>query len=278
MSLLPSLARVPVVALAVATIGVCTALAGCGGSDAGQKPTNTAGAAPAPTSLGPRLEAAADDLRAYWRDYLGPDYEDVRVIVPEQGADTACGRIESGATGPAYCAADRTMVLPLTFFRAAPIRANDAGRNDVAAAAVVGHEFAHHLQALAGIEEVAAEIEAEVPEYANLISVAIELNADCLMGHWLGHTGETAPIDTLDVEPVLDALNALSDDVIMKEYGLPVRAADMDHGTRTLRRGWFAEGYEAKDIAVCEGVFTDLETGDLEAMLKDEARSAAASP
>lgn len=267
--------------LAVIT-AAALALGGCGSSNGPEAQQAAAtgafnGLAGAPSyseDLQGYLQYAADNLRTYWKDQLGPDYKDVQVLTPEASAETECGTIDATNTGPAYCPADMKMVLPLAFFRDSIIGADDSGRGKVAAAAVVGHEFGHHIQALIGVDEIATEIQDEVPEYANVVSTAVELYSDCLMGNWLGHTTGGAELDTTDVDQVIAALGRLSDDVILKQYGITVSEDDMDHGSRTLRQGWFAEGYDSDDIGVCEGIYDDLESGDLETMLQLEAEAA----
>ncbi|MFM9141069.1 MAG: neutral zinc metallopeptidase, partial [Solirubrobacterales bacterium] len=108
-----------------------------------------------------------DELNAFWGEQWGEGWKPARIKVPKRAADTACGTID----------------------------ADNSGRNDAAVAAVVGHEFGHHLQTLSGIEEVVDQATEENPEVANLSSVAYELNADCLMGIWMSSVADETRLE-----------------------------------------------------------------------------------
>ncbi|MBU3673799.1 MAG: hypothetical protein FGM34_01920 [Solirubrobacteraceae bacterium] len=203
------------------------------------------------------------ELNAYWGDAWGSGWKPAKIKVPKRAADTACGTIDADETGPAYCGDDRTMVLPAAFFRDEIIDANNNGRNDAAVAAVIGHEFGHHLQTLSGIEKQVDKGIEENPDAANLISVAYELHADCLMGIWMSSVDDQKRLEPGDLDEVLVALEKIGDDKLSADAGVESDPAEFNHGTSTQRQLWFAEGFDTQDVDACNKVFDDLFDGKL---------------
>lgn len=205
-----------------------------------------------------------DELNEFWGEDWGTGWKPARIKVPKRAADTACGTIDADETGPAYCGDDRTMVLPAAFFRDEIIGADNNGRNDAAVAAVIGHEFGHHLQTLIGLEEVIDQGVEDNPEAANLISVAYELHADCLMGMWMSSVDDQKRLEPGDLEEVLGALDKIGDDRLSADAGVESDPDEFNHGTSAQRIYWFAEGFDTQDIDACNKVFDDLFDGTLE--------------
>ena len=274
----------------LATVGAVLALAtipltGCGGSDSSSSADTSAAAAagsgadtaavdtaaPDDTSiiryadLRDQLTSLGAELNIFWKANLGDagTWKDSVVKVVETAGQTACGQIEAD-TGPAYCEPDATMVLPIAFFRDRLIGATDQGGNDAAVAAVVAHEFGHHVQALSGILEATREAVADNPDAANLLSVAKELSADCLMGVWMSTARDEGRIEDGDIEEVLGALTRIGDDSLTADAGQVADAATFDHGTSAQREYWFAQGYDTGDVEKCGVMYDDLLDGTLE--------------
>ena len=264
-------------------------LAGCGGGDASSASSTGTAAAVADggatgtgtaadggtsttsyTGIRDMLASLGSELNGFWGANLGEGgtWKDAVVKVVEQTGQTACGEIDAANTGPAYCGPDATMVLPIAFFRDRLIGADDQGGNDAAVAAVVGHEFAHHIQAVTGISKAAEEAVAENPETANLISVANELSADCFMGVWLSTVRDEGRIEAGDVDEVLEALARIGDDWLTADAGQAADASAFDHGTSAQRAYWFAQGYDTGDAEKCGVVYDDLVDGTLVKELK----------
>ena len=274
----------------LATVGAVLALAtipltGCGGSDSSSSADTSAAAAagsgadtaavdtaaPDDTSiiryadLRDQLTSLGAELNIFWKANLGDagTWKDSVVKVVETAGQTACGQIEADS-GPAYCEPDATMVLPIAFFRDRLIGATDQGGNDAAVAAVVAHEFGHHVQALSGILEATREAVADNPDAANLLSVAKELSADCLMGVWMSTARDEGRIEDGDIEEVLGALTRIGDDSLTADAGQVADAATFDHGTSAQREYWFAQGYDTGDVEKCGVMYDDLLDGTLE--------------
>ena len=274
----------------LATVGAVLALAtipltGCGGSDSSSSADTSAAAAAGSGADTTAVDTAATDdtsiiryadlrdqltslgaeLNIFWKANLGDagTWKDSVVKVVETAGQTACGQIEADS-GPAYCEPDATMVLPIAFFRDRLIGATDQGGNDAAVAAVVAHEFGHHVQALSGILEATREAVADNPDAANLLSVAKELSADCLMGVWMSTARDEGRIEDGDIEEVLGALTRIGDDSLTADAGQVADAATFDHGTSAQREYWFAQGYDTGDVEKCGVMYDDLLDGTLE--------------
>ena len=97
---------------------------------------------------------------------------------------SGCGPASS-ATGPFYCPLDHTVYLDPGFFRELAVEFKAPG--DFAQAYVLAHELGHHVQTLTGITRQVDEARAADPDLSNALSVALELQADCLAGVW-GHS------------------------------------------------------------------------------------------
>lgn len=264
------------IVLALAVPLMALVVAGCGGgSDADVGSTASEG------GLAAFMGDIGTELNEYWSSEWGSGWKPAIVKTPENAADTACGTIDAAATGPAYCGADRTMVLPVAFFRSQVVDANDSGRNDAAVAAVLAHEFGHHLQSLSGLGEAIGDAQADNPDAANLLSVANELHADCLMGMWMSSVDDEKRLEPGDLGEVLTTLEKIGDDKLSASAGVEADAASFDHGTAEQRQTWFGVGFETQDADACSKVFDDLDDGTLEQELQagaDAANAASTTP
>ncbi len=252
---------IPIFGALTVTILIATGAGGCAEADSG---TPSRVSDESNSRLDGFIKDIGDELNEFWRDNWGEGWRPAKVKVPERATDTTCGTIDADKTGPAYCGDDRNLVLPVRFFRDEIIGADNKGRNDAAVAAVVGHEFGHHLQTLGGLQDVLGQAAEENPEIANLISVAKELNADCLMGIWMSSVDDEKRLEPGDIEEVLGALEKIGDDNLSADAGVEADPSEFDHGTSLQRITWFAKGFESQDIDACSKVFDDLLDGTLE--------------
>ena len=89
----------------------------------------------------------------------------------------------SGATGPFYCPADKKAYLDTEFL--ATMSQQLGAKGDFAAAYVIAHEVAHHVQNELGIlPQVNQRRQAVGHTEANQLTVRLELQADCLSVVW----------------------------------------------------------------------------------------------
>lgn len=191
-----------------------------------------------------------------FRAELGQPYDPPVLVLYKGVTQSPCGGA-SGATGPFYCPADEKAYLDTAFFTTLSRRLGASG--DFAAAYVVAHEVAHHVQNELGILGEANRIRAQVSQAeSNAISVRIELQADCLSGVWARHA--EARFDSLEEGDLAEALNAarqIGDDTLQRNAGRVPQPHTFSHGTAEQRQRWFATGYEIGRIASCDTFGTD---------------------
>lgn len=195
------------------------------------------------------------DTEEVWTDLMpaqaGQDYRPPVLVLFKEATQSPCGGA-SGATGPFYCPTDRKVYLDTAFFATLSQRLGAGG--DFAAAYVVAHEVAHHIQNELGILAEANRVRGQVSEAeSNAISVRIELQADCLAGVWA--RGAAEKLGTLDDGDIAEALNAaarIGDDTLQANAGRRPMPDSFTHGTSEQRQRWFAAGYRAGDMGACD--------------------------
>ncbi len=130
---------------------------------------------------------------------------------------------------------------------------------DFAAAYVVAHEVAHHVQDELGILSQANAIRQRASqEQSNQISVRIELQADCYSGIWAHHAQEN--LGTLERGDIAEAMNAaeqIGDDTLQRNAGQRPMPDSFTHGTSDQRQRWFAKGYETGEMRACDTFSTN---------------------
>jgi uncharacterized protein len=205
-------------------------------------PTNDPAAEFVSVVLGDTEETWTRVFRSAGRDYQEP------VLVLFDGAvQSACGNA-SAASGPFYCPADRKVYLDLSFFRELDQRFGAPG--DFAAAYVIAHEVGHHVQTLLGISgQVRDSQQGQSRAGANQMSVAMELQADCLAGVWGHHANRKQLLDSGDVEEGLAAAAAIGDDRLTRGRVSP---ESFTHGTSEQRARWLRQGLSSGDINSCD--------------------------
>jgi predicted metalloprotease len=187
---------------------------------------------------------------------LGRAYTPTTLVLYKGVTQSACGGA-SGATGPFYCPEDRQIYLDTDFFVTLGQRLGAGG--DFAAAYVVAHEVAHHVQDELGILAQANAIRARVSEAdSNAISVRIELQADCYSGIWARYAREQfGTLEPGDVEEAMNAAKQIGDDMLQRNAGRVPMPHTFTHGTSEQRQRWFATGYQTADLAACDTFGTD---------------------
>ncbi|MCK0151889.1 neutral zinc metallopeptidase [Marivita sp. S6314] len=171
------------------------------------------------------------------------------VLVLFSGATASpCGNA-SGATGPFYCPADRKAYLDTEFF--ATLSRQLGARGDFAAAYVIAHEVAHHVQNELGILGQVNERRQVVGEtQANALTVRLELQADCLSGVWARSVDGL--LEPGDLEEALNAARMIGDDHLQRRAGRVPQPHTFTHGTSEQRSRWFATGYQTGDLRSCD--------------------------
>lgn len=195
------------------------------------------------------------DTEEVWTDVfrrqLGEAYRAPTLVLFSGVTSSPCGGA-SGATGPFYCPADRKAYLDTAFFTTLEERLG--ARGDFAAAYVVAHEVAHHVQNELGILGQANQIRAQASQaQSNAISVRIELQADCYSGIWAREAQTRFGIlERGDLEEAVNAARQIGDDRLQRSAGRVPMPHTYTHGTSDQRARWFQRGFESGDLQTCD--------------------------
>lgn len=200
------------------------------------------------------------DTEEIWADIfaneVGRAYEPAELVLFKGATQSACGGA-SAASGPFYCPPEERIFLDTDFFTTLDRRLGAGG--DFAAAYVVAHEVAHHVQNELGVlSEVNAVRQRSDEATSNALSVRIELQADCFSGIWARRAEAMfGSLDPGDIEEAMNAAAQIGDDTLQREAGRTVRPDSFTHGTSEQRQRWFATGYEQGSLEACDTFATD---------------------
>jgi predicted metalloprotease len=222
----------------------------------GVRPAGTAQSVTRASTSGPGLEKllsfVADDAQAFWaREFkaAGLKYVPAPVIAFERSAATPCGPATI-QTGPFYCRLDDRIYLELGFFRVLAGKFHAPG--DFAQAYVLAHEIGHHVQALLGVMDQTQQLVQEGAAPPNLVSIAQELQADCLAGVWAHSTYSRGLLERGDADEALRAAAAVGDDRLQRRFGGRVNPETWTHGSAEQRRQWLARGFSSGKPSACD--------------------------
>ena len=179
---------------------------------------------------------------------LGRDYVPPKLVVFSNVTQSACGGA-SGATGPFYCPADEKAYIDTQFFDLLAQRMGAGG--DFAAAYVIAHEVAHHVQNELGIlPQVDALRRQSSPAEANALTVRLELMADCLSGIWAKNV--QGLMERGDLNEALNAARKIGDDHLQRQAGRVPQPHTFTHGTSEQRSSWFQRGFDSGQVGQCD--------------------------
>ena len=201
-----------------------------------------------------RVLATTEDVWSrVFPEQLGRDYNPPILVLYSGVTQSPCGGA-SGATGPFYCPADGKAYLDKEFF--ATMAQQLGARGDFAAAYVVAHEVAHHIQNELGILPEVYRMRQSVGQAeANALTVRLELQADCISGVWARSV--EGLLEPVDLKEALNAARMIGDDHLQKRAGRVPQPHTFTHGTSDQRERWFAKGYESGNLAACDTFSTD---------------------
>lgn len=179
---------------------------------------------------------------------LNRSYEPPQLVLFSDAVQSGCGGA-SASSGPFYCPADQRAYLDTSFFALMEQRMGAGG--DFAAAYVIAHEVAHHVQNQLGILGQANAVRAQSSQRdSNAISVRVELQADCLSGVWASYV--EGLLEPGDMEEALNAARKIGDDYLQRQAGRRPNPHSFTHGTSAQRQRWFSKGYESQRVEVCD--------------------------
>ncbi len=183
---------------------------------------------------------------------MGKTYEKPVLVLFTGFVQSACGMAQS-AMGPFYCPRDHKVYIDLSFYQDMKNKLGAPG--DAAQGYVVAHEVGHHVQNLLGIADKVQEARSQASEAdSNVLSVRMELQADCLAGIWAHESGV---FENGDIEEALNAASQIGDDRLQKRSQGYVVPESFTHGTSEQRVRWFKTGFTAADISQCDTFGTD---------------------
>jgi hypothetical protein len=183
-----------------------------------------------------------------FRDQLRREYAPPTLVIFSGVTQSPCGGA-NGATGPFYCPADSKAYLDTEFFTALDRQMGAGG--DFAAAYVIAHEVAHHVQNELGIlPKVNAARQRASEREANALTVRLELMADCLAGIWARNV--EGLMERGDLEEALNAARKIGDDHLQRQAGRVPQPHTFTHGTSEQRASWFGRGFDTGSVGNCD--------------------------
>ena len=199
------------------------------------------------------------DTEEVWADIFeasGLDYRPPVLVLYSGVTTSACGGADS-AMGPFYCPNDRRVFLDTDFFRV--LSEQMGARGDFAAAYVIAHEVAHHVQNELGLLGEVHRMRSQVGErQSNLLSVRTELQADCYSGLWARHAAERfGSISEADIADAMNAAAQIGDDALQRASRGVVVPDSFTHGSSEQRQRWFHAGVSSGNPEACDTFGTD---------------------
>ncbi len=197
---------------------------------------------PADEAAGQFVSVTLADTEEVWahvfRDQLNRTYTPATLVLFKGATASPCGGA-NGASGPFYCPGDKKAYLDTDFF--VTLERQLGAKGDFAAAYVVAHEIAHHVQNELGILARANEVRATASQaQSNAISVRIELQADCFAGIWARLAEDKfGAIEPGDLEEAVNAARQIGDDTLQRNAGQRPNPHSFTHGTSQQRSQWF---------------------------------------
>jgi len=198
---------------------------------------------------------ATVDVQTYWQKNLptfyGTNYEVTKTVFFTDSTDTGCGPATS-QTGPFYCPIDHLVYLDLGFMQ--QLEQEFVGTtSDLAEQYIVAHEYGHHIQNLVGINSQVQQAQQNDPGRANQYSVAMELQADCFAGMWVGDAAARGELDApTEINEALAAAAGVGDDRIQQKTQGRIDKESWTHGSAEQRQTWFTRGYNSGDPKQCD--------------------------
>lgn len=206
------------------------------------------------TQFSAQVLATTEDVWGkVFQEQLGRNYTPPQLVVFSGVTQSPCGGA-SGATGPFYCPADQKAYLDTQFFAMLSQRMGAGG--DFAAAYVIAHEVAHHVQNQLGIlPKVDAARRQSSKVEANALTVRLELMADCLSGIWASNV--QGLMEKGDLDEALNAARKIGDDHLQRQAGQVPQPHTFTHGTSEQRARWFGRGYDSGNVGQCDTFAAD---------------------
>ncbi|HQZ36488.1 MAG TPA: neutral zinc metallopeptidase [Ilumatobacteraceae bacterium] len=198
-----------------------------------------------------------NDVQDYWTRELptafNTQYEMTKTVWFTGGVSTGCGQASS-ETGPFYCPADHLVYIDLEFMQQLE-NMLIGSTSDLAEQYILAHEYGHHVQNLLGIDGQVQQAAQSDPGDANKYSVALELQADCFAGAWVGDANARGLLDNAqEIQEAIKAAEGVGDDRIQARSGGRIDPESWTHGSAEQRKSWFMTGFNSQDPTTCTSV------------------------
>lgn len=181
----------------------------------------------------------AQEVEALWADMYvqaGEEYYTPNFVIAYEPVADVCGEVYVPADeGPIYCFGNSTIYIPPDYPMGDKQQAMGE-YGDFALAAIIAHEWGHHLQNL-------PMAKGQQPSS----NVSAELQADCFAGVWAQSAYYKGQLEPGDFEEAISLLHDIGDDAL----GVPPE--EWTHGGSQERRGSFVSGYNTGDASQCLG-------------------------
>ncbi len=214
--------------------------------------TGNAGATTCETELEQIVCGVANDVQEYWTSQLpqsfGVEYQYTEVVWFTDGVSTACGQASS-QTGPFYCPADSLVYVDLGFLQQLEEQLV-GGTSDLAEQYILAHEYGHHVQNILGTNAEVQRVAQRDEELGRQYGIALELQADCYAGAWVGARDVLENAEELD--EAISAAEAVGDDRIQERTEGRIDPESWTHGSAEQRKQWFLAGYNSQDPRQCD--------------------------
>ena len=230
-------------------------LGGGGGTTTGNGAASEDAADGLNTEIEQIVAGATNDVQAYWETAFprafGREYSYTETVLFTGTTDTGCG-VGSSETGPFYCPADSLVYIDLEFLQ--QLERQLVGETaDLAEQYIIAHEYAHHVQNILGDNRRVQEAGQRDPGRANEYSIALELQADCYAGVWVGDIARRGLLDSsAEIEEALNAAEAVGDDRVQQKTQGRIDPESWTHGSAAQRQEWFTRGVESIDPTTCD--------------------------
>lgn len=158
---------------------------------------------------------------------------------------SSCGQLP--LNNAVYCRADMSIYLDYHFMSTV---VREIG--DFAAALIIAHEWAHHVQHVVGLFPTRDGV---IDQMGEAFSMELELLADCWSGSATAYMNELGMIETGDIDEGYTIVFLLGDE----HSGMPFDPFSSNaHGTSDQRLSSFSGGTMSAEAANCFGIVSDV--------------------
>ena len=198
---------------------------------------------------------ATVDVQTFWQEalprFFGTEYIITKTVFFTGGTNTGCGNATS-ETGPFYCPVDSLVYIDLEFMQSLENQLVGT-TSDLAEQYIVAHEYGHHIQNVLGTNAQVQQAQQNDPGRANQYSVALELQADCYAGVWVGDVNARGLLDSAaEIDEALNAAAGVGDDRIQQKTQGRIDKEAWTHGSAEQRQSWFMRGFNTRDPRQCD--------------------------